>query len=527
MYSVIDLFAGAGGLSLGFQQEGGYKIIGVIENNKNALRTYKRNHQDPSIKFDKDINQIDFNKYKDEVGNVDVVIGGPPCQGFSNANRQKTKFISMNNALVKRYADAILTLIPKAFVMENVAMLASEVHKFFDSRIDHDYVTSIDVKMKAENYVIMNQNPDGMDMINFLSSKDAIKKYGLDDITFNLIKLVNRYKNRKEKLDNYFSKYSKTIIAKLEVYVTQIDNDAIGTIVSEYVATLINVYKNKNLTAKDAGVINKFIEFIRAINLMTELYFNDVIFVLENDEKGKIIAKINTYTVFDYLSKRFGSEYITDYKILNACDYGAPQERRRFIMIGIRRDYKPNVKIEFPEPQKDNKHTVRDAIADLENIEPSKSVEDAPITRQEFSDNDFTKSLQADQKLIFNHVNTDTRSTALERFKNIEQGKNFHSLDPELKMNTYSDPSRTQNTIYLRLNYDQACGTVVNVRKSMWIHSTKDRAISIREAARLQTFPDSYIFEGTKDSQYQQVGNAVPPILARAIAHQLKIIIGE
>ena len=61
----------------------------------------------------------------------------------------------------------------------------------------------------------------------------------------------------------------------------------------------------------------------------------------------------------------------------------------------------------------------------------------------------------------------------------------------------------------------------------MGFHPTKDRAISIREAARLQTFPDSYIFEGTKDSQYQQVGNAVPPILARAIAHQLKIIMGE
>lgn len=52
----------------------------------------------------------------------------------------------------------------------------------------------------------------------------------------------------------------------------------------------------------------------------------------------------------------------------------------------------------------------------------------------------------------------------------------------------------------------------------MWIHPVLDRAISIREAARLQTFPDSFVFEGTKDSQYQQIGNAVPPYLARAIA---------
>lgn len=61
----------------------------------------------------------------------------------------------------------------------------------------------------------------------------------------------------------------------------------------------------------------------------------------------------------------------------------------------------------------------------------------------------------------------------------------------------------------------------MNVRKSMWIHPQKDRAISVREAARLQSFPDSFIFCGKKDSQYQQVGNAVPPMMAKAIAEQI------
>lgn len=68
----------------------------------------------------------------------------------------------------------------------------------------------------------------------------------------------------------------------------------------------------------------------------------------------------------------------------------------------------------------------------------------------------------------------------------------------------------------------------MNVRKSMWIHPTLNRAVSIREAARLQTFPDSFVFCGTKDSQYQQVGNAVPPMLAKAIAeHLAKYLDGE
>ena len=79
----------------------------------------------------------------------------------------------------------------------------------------------------------------------------------------------------------------------------------------------------------------------------------------------------------------------------------------------------------------------------------------------------------------------------MERFKALEQGQNFHTLDKKLKT-TYTDPSRTQNTVYLRLNYDEPSGTVINVRKSMWVHPVLDRALSIREAARLQTFPDSF-----------------------------------
>ena len=109
----------------------------------------------------------------------------------------------------------------------------------------------------------------------------------------------------------------------------------------------------------------------------------------------------------------------------------------------------------------------------------------------------------------------------MQRFKVLKQGQNFHALSEELKKNTYTDTTRTQNTIYLRLNYDEPSGTVVNVRKSMWIHPTQDRAVSIREAARLQSFPDSFIFIGTKDKQYQQVGNAVPPFMANAIAEKL------
>ena len=521
MYTVIDLFAGAGGLSLGFQLTKKFKVVGVIENNDNALETYRKNHKNSHLIIDKDIRKIDFDNYKKQVGEVDVVIGGPPCQGFSNANRQKTKFISMNNSLVKRYADAILALKPKAFVMENVAMLRSDVHKFFDSNIDHNEIVALNIEMKSETFVIMNKNPDGVEMLELLNDKTKVEAYSLKENIFNAIKLIHRYINKPNKLNNYYNKYAKIIINALNEYKKCFNNDAVSKIILNYIDSIVDNYVKRRKENIPINKIDDFIEFIRAINLMLELYENKIIFDIDCGANEKIVVKINTYTVYNYLKTRLGTEYRTIDKVLNANDYGAPQERKRFVMLGLRNDYNPEIQLEFPKSTCETAHTVRDAIGDLEDYEPSKSVEDEPKIRREFSSNPFTLKLQDGADFIANHVNTDTRETALERFRNITEGKNFHSLSTELKENTYSDPTRTQNTIYLRLKYDEPCGTVVNVRKSMWIHPTKDRAISIREAARLQTFPDSYIFCGSKDSQYQQVGNAVPPIFAQAIAGQI------
>ena len=120
IYNVIDLFAGAGGLSLGFKQTGQVKIVAAAENNLNARKTYKRNFK--LARLYSDVRTIDYAELQDTVGPVDIVIGGPPCQGFSNANRQHTTVISMNNRLVKEYVRAICELNPKAFVMENETM---------------------------------------------------------------------------------------------------------------------------------------------------------------------------------------------------------------------------------------------------------------------------------------------------------------------------------------------------------------------------------------------------------------------
>ena len=246
------------------------------------------------------------------------------------------------------------------------------------------------------------------------------------------------------------------------------------------------------------------------------------------EDNGAVVACVKSYSVLDYirevLQERLG--YRITEQLYNAADYGAPQNRERYIIVGLAKD----VPGTFTPPAPDaeflfSKRTVRDAIADIEDIEPFTEMTDKGISLPHRDDlSDLAKELRG--SVLYNHICTDTTDVALARFAALRSGQNFHDLDPSLKT-TYSNADRTQNTIYMRLIYDQPSGTVVNVRKSMWIHPTHDRAISIREAARLQTFPDSYVFEGTKDSQYQQVGNAVPPILAAAIADQLIKAMGE
>ena len=98
-----------------------YDIKVAFENNPNMQETYKMNH--PGVDVRGDVCAADYSAIQSQYGPIDVVIGGPPCQGFSNASRQKNQAISKNNMLVKQYIRAIRELKPKAFVMENVSMI--------------------------------------------------------------------------------------------------------------------------------------------------------------------------------------------------------------------------------------------------------------------------------------------------------------------------------------------------------------------------------------------------------------------
>ena len=154
-YSVVDLFAGAGGLSLGFVQTKKYDIKVAFENSRDMQATYRKNH--PKVDVRGDVRTANYKEIQAQYGPIDVVIGGPPCQGFSNANRQRNTTISQNNTLVKEYVRAIKELNPLAFVMENVSMLRSDVHRFYLSEDDKELVANKAVEAKKTRIPLLIQ----------------------------------------------------------------------------------------------------------------------------------------------------------------------------------------------------------------------------------------------------------------------------------------------------------------------------------------------------------------------------------
>ena len=527
MYSVVDLFAGAGGLSLGFVQTGRFSITVAAENNENAQNTYKKNH--PNVEVLDDVRQIDYSEILKKYGPIDVVIGGPPCQGFSNANRQKAQAISTNNSLVKEYVRAVCELRPKVFVMENVGMLRSSVHRFYYSKKDQELIDCLKIEMRKDKYPLLPDSFCGASASGIAKTLDCSSDFKWDDTDYSVINILYRQRRNPVKLKRSAEKYDKKLIACAEHLLERCKRNKDYVLWTDEYQLAVAIKRFFNTDGADGDQLIAILETPLMVQRMyrhyQELLDNEIIVESIGTDDG-IYANVSSYPVFEYVKRVLGSspyDYMISAKVLNAADYGAPQKRERYIVIGTCGSKEP----EFPAPiiEDGNYRTVYDAIADLEKIDTTTDVNDDPV-KYESPDLQTVSPLASlrNSSLIYNHVVTATQETALTRYKSLKQGENFHDLKDNLKT-TYTDAKRTQNTIYLRLKYDEPCGTVLNVRKSMWIHPVLNRALSIREAARLQTFPDKFIFTGTKDSQYQQVGNAVPPMLANAIAkHVLSLL---
>lgn len=525
-YNVIDLFAGAGGLSLGFSQDPEYNIVLAAEKNKNARRTYHRNH--PGTVLKAEVENLVYPDILQEFGQIDVVIGGPPCQGFSNANRQKNTTISMNNRLVKEFVRAVLELRPLVFVMENVGALRSKVHKFYYSEDERDFVDNLNIHMDQEQITLLPPHIELQCITQLLNDPHYFRQYLWNKKQFKELNIIYKKRRNYKKLREALEKHHPVLTKVADAFAQYIGSTDEISILN---AAISEELKKSHKTEKDLmrliDVLEKPIIIQKMFHTLEELSDNRIVIDGYSFDNG-VHALVRSYPVLEYIKRAVVGNnqlYNIEPGLVNAVNFGAPQKRERYIIIGVLNDKNHHILPQLPQPSivKETEYrTVHEAIYDLVDYEPATDVNDHPKQFHPIHiEPGSLLELLRNSNTLYNHVITSTTEVAMARFKKIKSGKNFRSLSKDMQTNTYTDVERTQNTIYWRLEYNKPSGTVVNVRKSMWIHPEKDRAISIREAARLQTFPDSFEFMGSKDSQYQQVGNAVPPILSRAIAQQV------
>lgn len=527
MYKVLDLFAGAGGMSLGFRQSGKFEVAVAIENNPHAQETYRRNHQNTRV-IDNVLDITDYEKFTRDYGAFDIIIGGPPCQGFSNANRQNNRLINENNRLVKKYVDFITHLEPQAFVLENVRMLKSNVHRFYLSNAEKSEVDRLAIPLRTDRIRFFDGQCPVKGMSDYLFKKELVERLVASQRLIGVLSLLVKHGRDGERTKKILAKFKRGLLMEVQSLIERSDEvpKEFRDIETSALRALLSYLSTR---ADFAGTIRKLADYVAVqhmVRLAQEVLDNDIIVEDLSEDAWGIHAKVQSYAVRDYIQRKLLPRYHFDDGVLNAAWFGAPQLRDRYIAIGIRQGLSTPEAFADILPTQTVRHcdfrTVLDAIGDLENVSPVHSIHDDPIALEPIASQGFMLVSQLrDTSYLHNHVVTATRDTALRRFATLRQGQNFHDLDRRLIEDTYTKPERTQNTVYHRLQYDKPSPTVLNVRKSMWIHPTLNRSISVREAARLQSFPDSYVFCGSKDSQYQQVGNAVPPMMAQAIADQL------
>lgn len=196
--------------------------------------------------------------------------------------------------------------------------------------------------------------------------------------------------------------------------------------------------------------------------------------------------------------------------LLNAVHYGVPQRRTRFFLVCSR----AGLPFRFPGAHDSSPITVDEAIRDLPPLDNGNAVSLLPYGSTPPSRYGLT--LRGLRNACGNHLVTRNASFVINRYRHVPPGENWEGI-PSALMTNYRDRTRCHTGLYRRLRSDMPSVVIGNYRKNMLIHPVQDRGLSVREAARLQSFPDSYGLIGSIGFQQQQVGNAVPPLLAQAV----------
>lgn len=240
-------------------------------------------------------------------------------------------------------------------------------------------------------------------------------------------------------------------------------------------------------------------------------------FVMENVPGLVSMAK---GAVRDDVIKDFTScGYNVSYKILAADDYGVPQHRSRVFFVGLNRDIFCDRFFDFPAPKMTKKITCKEAISDLDFISDEVTLPDKAVYKLEPA-SEYQKLMREHNDILWNHVATIHKQRTKEIIALVPDGGNYQSLPQELQ-NT-----RKVHIAWTRMDSTKPCFTI-DTGHNHHFHYRANRVPTVRESARIQSFPDRFRFLGGKTSQLKQVGNAVPPLLAQAIAEQIAVLLQE
>ena len=224
------------------------------------------------------------------------------------------------------------------------------------------------------------------------------------------------------------------------------------------------------------------------------------------------LARMYDGAIKDEIKKRFTEMgYNVSMKILSSADYGVPQIRKRVVFIGVLKKYG---EFSFPNPvlSPEKYVTTSQAISDLPDLNKDFGEEEARYTKNPASE--YQKKMRGSQKVLYNHVATKHTDLVKSIIAQVPEGGNHKDLPEGVGGN------RKFNEAWTRYHSKKPSKTIDTGHRNHF-HYKHNRIPTVRENARLQSFPDNFIFTGTRTSQNRQVGNAVPPLMGYHLAKQL------
>lgn len=599
----IDLFAGAGGISEGFLQsytkDKYYDFVLASDINSNCELTHRVRYNYQlglnTAFITEDIMSDSFLKHlKEKIGdkNIDVVTGGPSCQSFSLSGR-RSRFDKRDNLFI-HYLKVIRKLRPKYFVMENVSGILTKDKGRFKDAVMKEIRSIIDDQEVDRLLAFLDNTPMKSDFIHSciiakikmeLSDDDQEEQYRNEFIQL----IESQYRSLTKQIDYRTSKSDKNVNTirhglnllkrskeresikndiiqeKTEAY---IDNDHFAEVMNDFIEFLDDETIIK--TIRDAfGQIEDFDDYQEDVFELVDMIGLYPLTLDECFTSIKEYAEEDIEKELDGLTKDIRLYQIDSPIIVNASDYGVPQNRERVLFIGCRKD-QPLIDAIPATIKQTDKVTVYEAIADLDfinNGEEKKDYEeitpnvqysgllrcrkaDSTITKgkdkmlyYEWCRNgrlDFRFNMEREPFFVknlddlksgkviegyrlFNHQTSQQNDDVKTRLEIIvKHGEYDDACKDELKESNVMSNKRN----YTVLNPEGQAPTVVTMPDD-FIHYSACRAMTVREMARLQSFDDTFVFQGKRTTggdlrkkdipQYTLVGNAVPPLMAKAI----------